>query len=87
MRSLHEGRRQRAIPEPMVDGMVTITRPGTVLRVNNAVTRLFGYTSSLNCLANVRVIMPEPYSAAHDLLSWHLPLSPGESKILGGGAR
>ena len=85
MRSLQSSvSRQRAILQSMVDGMVTIDEKGTVLHVNNAVTRLFGYTSSELLGSNVRVLMPEPYRAAHDGYLKHY-LDTGESKILGKG--
>ncbi|MCP5316635.1 MAG: PAS domain S-box protein [Chromatiaceae bacterium] len=85
MRSLQSSvSRQRAILQSMVDGMVTIDEKGTVLHVNNAVTRLFGYTSSELLGSNVRVLMPEPHRAAHDGYLRNY-LNTGESKILGKG--
>lgn len=85
MRSLQSSLgRQRAILQSMVDGMVTIDAGGTILNVNNAVTRLFGYETGELIGANVSVLMPEPDRSAHDGYLRHY-LDTGESKILGNG--
>lgn len=76
--------RQRAILQSMVDGMVTIDAQGTILHVNTAITRLFGYETKEMIGNNVRMLMPEPHRSAHDGYLRH-HLETGESKILGKG--
>lgn len=76
--------RQRAILQSMVDGMVTIDESGTIHNVNNAVTALFGYEPNELIGQNVKMLMPEPDTSAHDgYLQQYL--TTGESKILGRG--
>lgn len=85
MRSLQSSvGRQRAILQSMVDGMVTIDAYGTILHVNHAITRLFGYEQKELLGNNVNMLMPEPHRAAHDGYLRHY-LETGESKILGKG--
>jgi len=85
MRSLQSSvSRQRAILQSMVDGMVTINAQGEIHHVNNAITRLFGYEPKELIGANVRILMPEPDSSAHDGYLRNY-LETGESKILGFG--
>ena len=85
MRSLQSSvSRQRAILQSMVDAMVTIDASGTIVHVNNAVTRLFGYSQKELIGANVRLLMPEPNRSAHDGYLQNY-LQSGRSKILGRG--
>ena len=76
--------RQRAILQSMVDGMVTIDAAGTVLHVNSAITRMFGYEPGELIGSNVHILMPEPHRSAHDGYLKHY-LDTGESHILGKG--
>lgn len=58
--------RTRAILETAVDGIVTIDTHGTILTVNRATERLFGYRADEIVGRNVKMLMPESYRPAHE---------------------
>jgi PAS domain S-box-containing protein len=58
--------RTRAILETAVDGIITINPMGTVLTVNPAAERIFGYSAQEVVGQNIKMLMPEPYHTAHD---------------------
>lgn len=61
-----ERRLYRAVLETAVDGIVTIDQAGTIITVNTAVEKIFGYRPEELIGQNVRILMPEPYHGEHD---------------------
>jgi two-component system, LuxR family, sensor kinase FixL len=55
-----------AILNTAVDAIVTIDERGTVLHVNRAFGKLFGFTSEEIVGKNISMLMPEPDRSAHD---------------------
>ncbi len=49
-----------------VDAIITIDPLGTILTVNPAVHRLFGYTDEELLGRNISILMPDPYRSEHD---------------------
>lgn len=59
--------RLRAIVDSAVDGILAIDEGGTILEVNSAVERIFGFVPPEALLGqNVRVLMPSPFREEHD---------------------
>jgi PAS domain S-box-containing protein len=74
----------QAILETAVDGIVSIDAAGTILSVNRATERIFGYSPEELLGHNVTILMPSPYREEHDrYLSAYL--STGQRKIIGIG--
>ncbi len=82
--SNEESQRLAAIFEYSQDGIITITRRGTVERINPAAAKLFGYSPEEVIGHNVNILMPEPFHGEHDgyIANYH---SSGEKKIIGIG--
>jgi len=76
--------RTRAIVETAADGIITIDPDGTVLTVNSATERIFGYRAEEVVGQNVKMLMPEPFYSAHDgyLAGYR---TTGQRKIIGIG--
>lgn len=76
--------RLRAVVDTAVDGVVLADAAGTILMVNPACQRLFGYDPAEMVGANVRMLMPAPYRTEHDgyLARYH---ATGERRIIGIG--
>ena len=56
----------RAILEATVDGIITIDERGSILTMNPAAERIFGYATEEVYGCNVKVLMPPPYRDEHD---------------------
>lgn len=66
-RALEDSRRFiQATTDNLVDGVVTIDQQGLIESVNPATGRIFGYAAEEMLGRNVKMLMPEPYSTAHD---------------------
>ena len=76
--------RLQAVLETAADGIISIDVAGTILSVNPATERLFGYGAEELISHNVSMLMPEPFASAHDgyLASY---LKTGKAKIIGIG--
>lgn len=74
----------RAIFETAVEGIVVSDEQGTIITVNHATERLFGYAAHDLIGENVRILMPAPYADEHDGYIAHYRMS-GERRIMGTG--
>ena len=73
-----------AIMNAVVDGVITIDERGTVLSMNPAAAKLFGFAPSEVIGQNVRMLMPEPDRSRHDTYISEY-LRTGTPKIIGIG--
>ncbi len=76
--------RLRAIVDATVDGIIAIDAAGTILELNPAAVRIFGYEASELLGKNVKVLMPQPYRDEHAGYVEHY-LKTGERRIIGIG--
>jgi PAS domain S-box-containing protein len=66
LESLFKDDRFRIVPETMVDGLIVIDAGGIIRYVNPGCVSLFGYAAGDLIGQNVSIMMPDPYSSAHD---------------------
>ena len=72
----------RAVLDNVVDGIITINDTGIIDSFNPAAEKLFGYRADEVAGQNVKMLMPEPYRAAHDgYISSYIET--GEARIIG----
>jgi len=73
-----------AVIQTATDGIIIIDQLGTILKVNNAASELFGYHIDELIGRNINMLMPGKYSEKHDgyLKNYH---KTGEKKIIGIG--
>ncbi|HMK68146.1 MAG TPA: PAS domain S-box protein, partial [Stellaceae bacterium] len=76
--------RLRSILETVPDALIIIDERGTIESFSSSAERLFGYAEREIVGQNVRVLMPEPYSSAHDGYIGRY-LATGERRIIGIG--
>lgn len=76
--------RLREIFDSAIDGIVVIDESGTVLEVNRAVERIFGYTPDKLLDKNVRLLMPAPFREEHSSYLERY-LETGKKRIIGIG--
>lgn len=74
--------RLKAMMDTAVDGVVTINDRGTVISVNQAAEKIFGWQSAEVLGQNVSVLMPQPFSDEHDDYLGHY-LRSGKARIIG----
>lgn len=55
-----------SVIDNIIEGIVVIDRAGLVIKFNQAAESIFGYPACEVIGRNVSMLMPEPYSAAHD---------------------
>ncbi len=84
MEAAFESEVNRAVLNTVLDGIITITPDGTVIKFNPAAEKIFGYESSEVIGRNVRILMPEPYRSEHDTYINNY-LRTGREKIIGIG--
>ena len=63
---LHHGIRLQAVLDTAVDGIILIDAKGSILTINPACVRLFGYQAGELLGQNVKMLMPPVYSENHD---------------------
>ena len=72
----------QAVFKYAVDGIITIDKEGTIIGINPAAEKMFGYDRGELPGKNITMLMPEKYRARHDAgLARYL--SQGHSRILG----
>jgi PAS domain S-box-containing protein len=74
--------RLSAILDGVVDAIVTINESGSIESWSRGAERLFGYTAAEVLRRNVRMLMPDPHSSAHDGYIRHY-VQTGERRIIG----
>jgi PAS domain S-box-containing protein len=79
-----EQSRLQAVVDTAVDGVIVIDAYGTVLMLNPACERMFGFRAEEVLGQNVKMLMPEPYQSGHDAYLRNYRDS-GERKIIGIG--
>lgn len=74
----------KGILENAVDGIISIDKKGTILSLNPATEKIFGYSEAEMIEQNVKMLMPAPYHEEHDgyLSNYH---ETGKKKIIGIG--
>lgn len=80
----HDEARFNALFDAAVDGIILIDRAGSVLRLNPAAERMFGYDATEVVGQNVKMLMPAPYRDEHDGYLGRY-LDTGEKRIIGIG--
>eukprot|EP00899_Mesostigma_viride_P002706 jgi/Mesvir1/12436/Mv00598-RA.3 len=65
------------------DGVVVITRVGTIMHINRAAEKLFGHSGGDIQGKNVRILVPPPFNANHDayLTAYN---TTGKGRVMGG---
>lgn len=76
--------RLRAIVDAAVDGIIAIDEAGTILELNPAAERIFGYAPQELLGQDVKLLMPQPYRDEHDEYVRRY-LQTGERRIIGIG--
>lgn len=72
----------RAVQDSMFDALVTITPEGIVRSCNRAAEQVFGWPAAELIGQNIKLLMPDPHSTAHDgYLSAYI--NGGPAKIVG----
>jgi PAS domain S-box-containing protein len=74
--------RLSAILDGVVDAIVTINESGSIESWSGSAERLFGYTAAEVLRRNVRMLMPDPHSSAHDGYIRRY-MQTGERRIIG----
>jgi PAS domain S-box-containing protein len=74
--------RLSAILDGALDAIVTINESGSIESWSRSAERLFGYTAAEVLRRNVRLLIPEPHSSAHDGYIRRY-LQTGEGRIVG----
>ena len=59
-------KRIRGILQTAVDGIITINHRGIIVAINDATERILGWKSQELLGHNIKMLMPEPISSAHD---------------------
>ena len=79
-----DGEELQAILSTMTDVVITADYHGTVMRVNPAIEKLFGYLPATLIGQNISVLMPEAYASAHNGYMARY-LQSGVARIIGTG--
>lgn len=74
--------RLSAILDNVVDAIITINESGSIESWSNGAERLFGYKSEEVLRRNVKMLMPDPHSSAHDGYIRRY-IQTGERRIIG----
>ena len=72
----------RAVANGVIDGIVSADVDGTILSVNRAMCKIFGYGPAEMVGQNLRMLMPGPYADAHDGYLQRF-LDTGQKQIIG----
>ena len=72
----------RAVANGVIDGIISADAAGTILSVNRAISRIFGYTASEMVGQNLRMLMPSPQREAHDGYMQHY-VDTGQKRVIG----
>ncbi|MBN8283617.1 SpoIIE family protein phosphatase [Zoogloea sp.] len=72
----------RAVANGVIDGIVSADVDGTILSVNRAMCKIFGYSAAEMVGQNLRMLMPGPHADAHDGYVRRF-LDTGQKQIIG----
>ena len=72
----------QAVLDQTVDALIAIDGYGTITQFNRGAEKIFGYTAKEIVGKNIKMLMPEPYSDAHDEHLRHLRET-GEQRSIG----
>jgi PAS domain S-box-containing protein len=72
----------RAVANGVIDGIISADEDGTILSVNRAMCKIFGYGPAEMVGQNLRMLMPGPYADAHDGYLQRF-LDTGQKQIVG----
>lgn len=82
-RALHESEmQQRAILDSALDAIITIDTSGTIVSVNPATHKIFGYGAEEISGKKIEMLMPKPFTDHHDEFI-KTYLETGKAKIIG----
>lgn len=83
-RALQERRVLNTLLDTIIDGVISISPTGVIMRFNSSAEKMFGYPSSEIIGKNIKQLMPAAYARNHDQYLYNY-LSTGIKKVIGTG--
>ncbi len=85
-RALQERRVLNTLLDTIIDGVISISPTGVIMRFNSAAEKMFGYSGSEVIGKNIKQLMPAAYAKNHDQYLYNY-LSTGIKKVIGTAGR